>query len=378
MSSDALAPWWIFWYFQVFGLHSFATRIFLAYFYQFLWIIFIIANYFYAIYAEILSINFELTTAFVDILEGKENQCFMKVFYEVNFILETIYSLASIMSVLCSINDYSKAIRLLNDFHKFDSMMVESLNMKLNYEKVESNSRLIFILLLLLPLFCNLIFLTNSFILNPQTIAYAVPIVFLIHLVHISTVQIIIFMNGVHFRLEIINVSCAHLSNNKFVKLRNVMKIQTALIMLHDIKRSIDKCFGLTLVFSLLQLYASILINVYWIGLALLDISGAFILGIKFLVAVLCKSKYNKLLLTECIGIIPSFAFIIYLAHIDLKVKMSYRRIVSTSTSGEYFHHSKELSILLWRCKFTMESFRAFDTSFASVGKVTKIRMKYF
>lgn len=196
-----------------------------------------------------------------------------------NFISETIYSLASIMSVLCSINNYSLKTRLLNDFHNFDSMLVGTLNVELSYEMIESSSRIIFISLFILSLFCNLIFLSNYFILNPQSIAYAVPIVFLVHLVHISTVQIIIFTQGVQFRLEIISVSCARINKNKFVELRNVMKIQRALIMLHHIKRSIDQCFGLPLVFSLLQLYTSILFNVYWMGLALLDVPGAYILG---------------------------------------------------------------------------------------------------
>lgn len=77
-------------------------------------------------------------------------------------------------------------------------------------------------------------------------------------------------------------------------------------------------------------------------------------------------------------GIIPPLVFIIYLAHIDVNTKTIYRRIVSASTSGEYFHHSEELSILLRRCEFTLESFKAFDTSFASVGKVTKIETKIF
>lgn len=272
----------MFWYFQVFGLHSCTTGRFLAYFYQIFLITLIIVNYLYAIHTEILSIDFELTTAFVDILEGKKINVLWKLLHAWNFILETIYSSASILSILFSIINYSKKIRLLNDFHKFDSMTVDSLNVKLNYEKIESTSRLIFIPLLLLSLFCNLIFLTNSFVLNPQAIAYAVPIAFLAHSVHISTSQIIIFMHGVQCRLEIINVSCARLNNNKFAKLRNVMKIQRALIMLHDIKRSIDQCFGLTLIFSLLQLNTSILINVYWIGLALLDIPDAFILGRRF------------------------------------------------------------------------------------------------
>lgn len=70
--------------------------------------------------------------------------------------------------------------------------------------------------------------------------------------------------------------------------------------------------------------------------------------------------------------IIPSAMILFYLGHTDAQTKSLSRKIISSVTSlPTCLPEKEELLILLLHCKFASESFRAFDTSFATVGRVS-------
>lgn len=73
MKLDALAPKWIFYYFQLFGLHSFDENRSFSVSYQILLSILLAINYGVALYNEILGNGVEVTTAVVDTVDGNND-----------------------------------------------------------------------------------------------------------------------------------------------------------------------------------------------------------------------------------------------------------------------------------------------------------------
>lgn len=73
MNSDALAPKWIFYYFQLLGLHSFNEKRSFSLSYQIFLLIILAINYGVAIKNEILGNGVEVTTAVVDTFDGNDD-----------------------------------------------------------------------------------------------------------------------------------------------------------------------------------------------------------------------------------------------------------------------------------------------------------------
>lgn len=179
----------------------------------------------------------------------------------------TMYTLAVTSIMHCSIMRQEQKLRVIKSFNEIDAMITKTFNHVLNHKTIHILSIKFSIAFWSVSITLIFVFTVSSAIVSTYMLIYALQIVFLHHLVHMQALQMVIFMNGIQSRLRIISDV---LSRRKvLVDLKLTKKI---LIQISDVNRDLNSYFNIVLVTNIAQLYASALINFYWLAIALLGL----------------------------------------------------------------------------------------------------------
>lgn len=192
-----------------------------------------------------------------------------------NFLLVFFYSGAVASSLHCSIWNHKTKEEIGTAFDEFDKMIDKYFDFQLEFEKIRKKCRRIFVLACLLSYFMMSSVLISNYISSYIYLPYACQQVILAHLNHVEIFQIFVFINGVQRRLQII----AEISNSRKFSAEMLKLEQKAFVDLHEIHQLINDCYKLPLFLNMIQIHSSVLINLYWLGIALLGVPYAFILG---------------------------------------------------------------------------------------------------
>lgn len=280
-----------------------------------------------------------------------------------------MYTVAVGSSLRFSITNHEYKVKVIRAFSEFDVSMS-----KLDYKKFNKNCAKRFVILLLLSIITTSLFLISCWSPVITDKLYALHITILSHIIHVEAFQIYIFAKGIQIRLEIVSnkfeVSCEPEDS----EVEKCLSLKESLIKLYEVNQQFKDCFKIPLLFNLMELYAAILINMFWLCMALLGISFAHVSGKYIQILNFSQSNYDNLAICSValLLIIPSALILLYLAKIDNQTQKLFRKIISSSTSlTTCLSENEGLLILLHRCKFISGSLRAFDTRFATFGKVS-------
>lgn len=269
-----------------------------------------------------------------------------------------------------SVRKFTEKLEVLNSFMKFDDVMTKVLKRRQNYEKVNRRSTILFIFFLIASLI-NFIKLVESFSIFPSNFfAYLCLTSFLNHLVHTEAFQLYVFVKAIQVRLKILQKEIERASESS-LDFELLFQIEGSFAEIFDMNQKINNCFKVPLMFNLMDLYSTFIINSYWMVMSLWSsqgkISGKFMSSwyVKFYIV---NDLFSDALLFQ----IPALLVLIILAQLHRETEKLMLKIVSTLTSiSEPNSQVEDFLILLHRCQFSTTSYNAIDISFANFGKVS-------
>lgn len=189
------------------------------------------------------------------------------------------YTVAVGSSLRFSITNHEFKVKVIRAFCEFDGSSTNVSMSKLDYTELNKDCAKRFVILLLLSIISSSLFLIACW--GPTITAklYALHITILSHIIHVEAFQIFIFAKGIQIRLEIIinkfDVSCEPANS----EVTNCSSLKEPLIKLYEVNQQFNDCFKIPILFNLMELYAAILINMFWLCMALLGISFAHVSG---------------------------------------------------------------------------------------------------
>lgn len=162
-------------------------------------------------------------------------------------------------------------------------MILRSLQIRLDYKKLNAESRKIFSFYLLMSIVPPAFVVVHQ---NPIAFDsfdhYLFVVIFLYHSIHIALFQVFIFVNGVQNRLRIISWALNELRSKRGDILCDLHNLKALLVELFETNKKVSKLFCFPLLISLVQISACLSINTYWATLALLGFSDASVIGEAF------------------------------------------------------------------------------------------------
>jgi hypothetical protein len=250
-------------------------------------------------------------------------------------------------SFSCVLFHRYRIIEITEEFKAFDCWIHEKFELQLNYLELNKSFQKTFITMYLISISGCAVFVTSSYFNGFSFIDYACQLSLFTHLVHLQLLQLLTFFRGIQNRLELLtNVELLN-------SLEKACNLKKALLKLFDINKKLNESFRLSIFFNLMELYSSILINFYWMGLS--------VLGISFVVLIDGSSF-----------VIPCFSSLFLLAQAHRRTEKALKQIYSkTTNSCEFSHQTEELLVLQSHCKFFVTTFGLLDTSFATIGSVS-------
>lgn len=186
-----------------------------------------------------------------------------------------MYTCAVTSSLYCSIWHTKFKLELFQAFNEIDEFMARTAKLHLDYENWNKILSKLFIWFWFLSILSISYFLFSTHYSNPEFIAYAWHLNFLNHAVHMEAFYVFILTQNVKNRLrEMSNFEVAEKPENLEILRKMHQK-------LNDVVLKIKLCFQAPIFFNLMQINSSMLINLYWMSMAFLDIPYALISGKK-------------------------------------------------------------------------------------------------
>ena len=170
----------------------------------------------------------------------------------------TSYTAAAEACIASSLKNQSKKRQLTVTLSQLDEFMSRHLGQKLDYRKRHKAIELDFIILWSLEVFCS-IYTTIS--LSRFGLLYSIYIAEIMvpnHLLHMQCFQIYIFTSAIERRLNLITF-CSHR--------RNVADVRRSLQPIFAVWKNFYECVELSLLLCMMELFLSLLINLFWLGL---------------------------------------------------------------------------------------------------------------
>lgn len=261
-----------------------------------------------------------------------------------------MFTAAVASTLLCSISKHKEKLLLVESFNEFDDFVSKHFSGQLNNKKIIKNIQRVFAVGWMMSVIAISLFIVSSYNTNLAMFLFGIQISIPNHIVHIEAFQLLMFVSGIQTRLKLISDELKNLRKENVSKLENLME---ALIKLEETNKNFNQIFELPLLLNLMQLHGSLLINSYWLGVALFGVPYAVV-----------SDAFTF--------IVPSMTILLYFAQLDRKaMKMKHKFVADLLSLNLHSSQSEECLILIHRCKFSTKAFGAFDTSFAMFGKVS-------
>lgn len=258
-------------------------------------------------------------------------------------------------TLLRSILNHDKKLHLIKSINDIDGFVARHFDVQINYQNLNRDIRTKFVSLWSLSIIAIAMFLFSSYRTNSEMFLFGVQISILNHAVHIETFQNFIFVTGIHNRLKIIMNEFNNLRQRNDTRLDSLMR---SFIEIYEVNRKLNKSFEISQIMNLMQLNGSLLINSYWLGMAFLGVPYAIV-----------SDAFTF--------IIPSSIILFSFAKMARQtLKLTKRMRSSLSTLNLFSSQSEEILILFHRCQFSTKAFGIYDTSYATLSKVSIFTLK--
>jgi hypothetical protein len=186
----------------------------------------------------------------------------------------TFYTLASTSCLISSQLNLMEKQKLIKLIAKHDDYVKKYLNVQHNYERRNKKLGIFFVFFWLFVVlsYCGyLVSIMRSYPFDPLYLVYLGQIEVPNHFIQMQGFQFIIFMYGIERRIEA--VSRCNFSDNE-------REFRKAMWQICDIWKGFYECIGINLLIFVIQNNVSTIINLFWLGMAFMDVSYATFVGI--------------------------------------------------------------------------------------------------
>ena len=111
----------------------------------------------------------------------------------------------------------------------------------------------------------------------------------ILYIAYIQSFQIYMFMKTIEYRMNLIIEILKTQSDLKTTQHRNriphnLLNIKMLLIRMYEIIQLLNECLGLSMIGVTIEVYASVLVNIYWLHIGFFDVPFASIHGNKHII----------------------------------------------------------------------------------------------
>lgn len=195
------------------------------------------------------------------------------------FSTASMFSLAVSSSIVCSIKNRDKKNELLNNYRDFDLTIEKSFNSPIDYKDLEKKCLWAFAACYFLSVIMNGLFSASGYGYGFSFFLYGVQISVLSHMVHMEMFQAFLFVWGIQIRLNIVSNELVRLQGNLKSEPQKIMELKQIFIKLYELQFRFNDVFKFPLLLNLLELYSSLLIDLYWLAIGLFGVPYANAFG---------------------------------------------------------------------------------------------------
>jgi hypothetical protein len=157
-----------------------------------------------------------------------------------------------------------KLVKLIDEHDKFIGKLHT-----VKFAIIVKHLKLKFIVFWLIVMLTYTEFIISSFIVDPFYLVYAAQIEIANHLIHMQCFRFYIYMCGIERRIEVI--SRCNFDNDG--------ELMRALMEFYGVWREFYELYGINLMICMMQLYLVITINLFWLGMSMIGVRNAIMLG---------------------------------------------------------------------------------------------------
>lgn len=186
------------------------------------------------------------------------------------FILVSLYTLSTSSCIWTTLLNHKEKRHVLNLIYQHDRFMKKNFKTFLNYKSDNTKLSYGFVLFWIILIFCFISFNYSMLSINVNNIYYNIQIHIPNHVVFLQGFQLFIFLRGIEVRLERVRNCVAE------DKKRDIAK---SILVIFTIWKKFYKCMGVAFFVICLNMYAIILINLYWMGMMILNVGQSTLFG---------------------------------------------------------------------------------------------------
>lgn len=254
-----------------------------------------------------------------------------------------------ISCIISTVVGHNIRILIAEKNYEHDKFMFE--NFKILFDNQKANFKLgkkfiVFLVIIYISYFWMLI---GSTVISPNSLNFMIRYTVICHFTHVHNFEMYCFMVCIEKRLKII-LQLEYVSeNDKYL----VYKLKKALIQIYDLIQLINSYFKPCFIQTVFLLNFCLMINLYWIFLALLGI------------------PYSGLI-ENIMYTIPNLLIMLCFGHRDRKMSRNIAEIIAISTRLKLANKEDILSFLLKK-EFHFSAFKLVNFEFSTFGGVRKV-----
>ncbi|CAO1324075.1 unnamed protein product [Diamesa serratosioi] len=266
--------------------------------------------------------------------------------------------IAAISSVLCSIIKNKQKALLIKQISLFDDEIVNKFNIKVNYDKMNKSIEKQFICFLIFLLCADVLNIFSTFNDGVARFNYhIVQLIAFLYIAYLQSFQIYIFMKAIEYRMSLILCILYRLSDLKSIRHRNrnripynLLIVKMLLIRIYEIIESLNESFGLSMIGIIIEVFASFLVNIYWLHNVFLNVPYANVHDVILFLA-------------------PTVITLTSLAHCASTIECQFQQIISLlSKLNEHQMIVNEIFLCILRKNFVVGPYSMFKMNYSIVS----------
>lgn len=159
---------------------------------------------------------------------------------------------------------------VLREIKQIDFFVGQTFETSVDHEKIQSGSLLELLIFLVVDFGTSALFIISYGTVDASLIAYSWQLSILNHINRLNLFQILIFVRAVQQRMEKIKRSF-QLYREMEQQIIKTRFMQIVLIRLYEVNQVINRTFGTSLFISMLLIYASLMIDSYWMTTVIIE-----------------------------------------------------------------------------------------------------------
>lgn len=167
----------------------------------------------------------------------------------------TFLLIASSLSILCALLNHDRKIKLLESFHRFDNLLLENFNQRVDEKSFKKTVKRVFAMFLTMNGFCYVSVICATALSQPKYLLFLMQLLLTMTIVRLQNFQFYVFMKAFESQMKVLGQWEANICLG--IEIRELFKL-------------FNLTFGFSVAGSFLQTYSTILDTSNWIAMSIL------------------------------------------------------------------------------------------------------------